>query len=111
MDLGLTDEEFWRLTPRELDALSKRTVARRDREDYQVALLCAVIANTAPRRRKRPFKPEDFLPKRRARTRQTPEQMLRVIEMLNAALGGQDLRGQKEVTLDGSGRGNSKAGS
>ena len=49
--------------------------------------MCAVIANTNRSKRRKPFKPKDFMPAARKR-RQTPEEMFASVKALNKALGG-----------------------
>lgn len=64
-----------------------------ERADLRAAIIASVVANTArdPKRRRRAFKPEEFMP-RFGRQQQTWEQQLSIVEMLNAAFGGRDLR-------------------
>lgn len=64
------------------------------RGDYHAALVAATVANVFRGKGGRPLKPEDFLLRfdgggRRALS---PEEMVRVVEQWNVALGGQDLR-------------------
>ncbi len=70
-----------------------------ERADLRSGIVASTVANAHrdPKKRKRPFKPEDFIPKfepkfERKKGRKTPEQMLRLVEMLNVAFGGKDLR-------------------
>lgn len=50
-------------------------------------------ANRNPKKRSRPYTPKDFMPKFGERPRvQSQEEQLRIVEMLNEAFGGQDLR-------------------
>lgn len=68
------------------------------RGDWQAALVAATVANTSrdPKKRKEPFSPEEFLldwaPEKREPERQTWQEQLRVVQMLNVAFGGRDLR-------------------
>lgn len=94
MQLGLSDEEFWRLSPVQFHLLLKQ---RRDniyQEDYRSALITAMVANTArdPKKQKRPFKPEDFLGQRPRTRVQSWEEQLDIVTMLNTAMGGEDRR-------------------
>lgn len=64
-------------------------------DDRRAALVASVIAevNRDHKKRKRPFKPEDFLGGRRPRTKkQSWQEQLRLVERLNAQFGGKDLR-------------------
>jgi hypothetical protein len=59
--------------------------------DYRTALVCYVIAETHrnPKARRQPFKISDFMPgSKTVIERQTPEQMLTMVKVLNAAFGG-----------------------
>lgn len=86
-DLHLTEEEFWSLTPREFDALRGRFNDSNDWLNYRAALVCSVVANVFRGKNVKPFKPDDFMPKRKTKD-QTPEQILATVELLNAAFGG-----------------------
>ena len=68
-----------------------------ERSDYRAALVCTVIANANrdPAKKKDPFTTDDFMPQTGAKKQspkqskeQTPDQMLAVVRMWNAALGG-----------------------
>lgn len=67
-----------------------------ERADLRAGIVASVVANTArdPKVQRDPFTPQEFMPKFESKepTEQTPEQMLAIVEMLNAAFGGQDLR-------------------
>ena len=93
-DLGLGEDEFWALTIRELNALLERYKSEHDWLNYRAALICSVLANTArdPKRKPRPFIPDDFMPKKE-RKQQTAKQMLTTVKMLNAAFGGNVIEG------------------
>ncbi len=56
-------------------------------------MLASVFANANRSKKRRPFKPEDFIPKwdnpaRWQRAEQSDEDMLRVVRRLNRAMGG-----------------------
>lgn len=99
VDLGLSDEQFWRSTPRVLNALADR-VGRRDRDAWRrSAMVCAVIANANrdPKKRRKAYTESDFIghddsakPKKKS-----PEELLMAAQMANQALGGKDLRGAR----------------
>jgi hypothetical protein len=67
-----------------------------ERADLRAGIVASTVANTArdPKVQRDPFTPQEFMPKFESKdsTEQTPEQMLSIVEMLNAAFGGQDLR-------------------
>lgn len=67
--------------------------------DRRTALLCAVIANSAPRKNAgKKYKVEDFMP-RQKKKHQTEEEMLKTVERLNKMFGGTDTR--KRGGIDG----------
>ena len=88
-DLNLTEEEFWELTLKELNALIERFRSGQDWLNYRAALISSVIANTArdPKRKPTAYVPGDFMPGGEHKS-QTPKQMFATIELLNAAFGG-----------------------
>jgi len=61
------------------------------RDDLRAGMICAVVAN-AHRTKGKAFKPEDFMPEIVKKEEQTWQQQKAVVEMLNAAFGGKDLR-------------------
>ncbi len=64
-----------------------------ERADLRAAIIATTVANAArdPKRRRRPFRPADFMPRFRERGKNWQEQLM-IVEMINAALGGRDLR-------------------
>jgi hypothetical protein len=64
----------------------------------KAGIIASTVANTArnPKKKAKPYQPSDFMPKFHKPKPQTPEEMLRIVEMLNTAWGGRDLRGQKK---------------
>jgi len=101
-DVGLSEEEFWELTPAQYDLLAKRHIdhekgkirleeAKLERSDYQAALICCVLANINRDKKKKPtpYKVDDFMPKVvEEKKKQTPEEQFTIVKMLNAAFGG-----------------------
>jgi len=66
-----------------------------ERADLRAGIIAATIANTArdPKKRRKPFGPDEFMPQFGQRQQGQPwEQQLQIVEMLNKAFGGQDLR-------------------
>ena len=92
-NLRLSEDELLDLTLREYKALSNRFKDAQDWLNYRAALICAVMANMwrDPKKTK-PFKPQDFMPHTETK-RQTPEQMLANVKMLNSAYGGKVIEG------------------
>jgi len=74
---------------REFSALAERHKTKEEWLNYRAGLICSVMANLWRDRKKKvkPFTPQDFMPGVK-RERQTPEQMLATVQMLNAAFGG-----------------------
>lgn len=64
-----------------------------ERDDLRTGIVASTVAETArdTKRRRRPYRPKDFMPQF-DRMQQTWEQQLAVVEMMNRALGGKDLR-------------------
>jgi hypothetical protein len=99
IDLGLSDDEFWRLVPRQYAALLKRRREVNRRADLRAGIVAAVIANAHRGKDSQPFRPKDFMvdpPPAAAPRPQTPAEMLAMVETLNALFGGEDRRGRPE---------------
>jgi hypothetical protein len=93
VDLGLSEPEFWRLSWVQFCALGDRLAAAIRREDHRAGVIGALIANQF--RSKGPYvKPGDLfdLGEGGRGSAMTPEAMLRVAEIANAAMGGRDRR-------------------
>lgn len=99
-DLGLSDEQFWRSTPRVLSAVADR-VRQQDRDAWRrSAMVCAVIANANrdPKRRRKPYTEADFIGRddgAKPKKKKSPDELLMAAQMANQALGGKDLRGAR----------------
>ena len=93
-DLNLTEDEFWGLTLKEFNALIERHRNNHDWLNYRTALICAILANTVrdPKKKIRPFTPEDFMPKKETK-QQTTEQIFATVQMLNTVFGGEVIKG------------------
>jgi len=68
-----------------------------DRADFRSAIVASTVANAFrdPKKRK-PYKPDDFMPKFGREIEPQPwEQQLALVEVLNRAFGGKDLRPQR----------------
>ena len=68
IDLGLTSDAFWALTPAQFQLLWRRHLAREERQDRRFSLLATLYANAHrdEKRRPMPYTIEDFLPRREA---------------------------------------------
>jgi len=64
--------------------------------DIRTGIIASTVANTGrdPKKRRRPFKPSEFVPQWEERQEQGWEEQLRIVERLNAAFRGRDLRGR-----------------
>lgn len=62
MELGLSDAEFYALTPRQLNALILRKEIAEQRPEFMLAQLTACVVNFSQARPKRPSQPRDFMP-------------------------------------------------
>jgi len=96
---GVTAERFWQLTPAELSIEIASWDKRQEMEDYRVGLICAVMAEPYrdAKKHKQPFTPQDFMPLRDQEEAMMPQkqdwqQQLDIVEKLNQAFGGEDLR-------------------
>ena len=62
-DLGLSDEEFWGMTPKEFRVLGDRADYQTALLDYRAGVVASVIANTQGKKSTGdPFTVEDFFP-------------------------------------------------
>lgn len=65
------------------------------RADLRAAIVASTVANAHrnPKKRRRAYSPEGFMPKfGRRKKRSSWQTQLQTVEMLNAAFGGRDLR-------------------
>lgn len=58
----MSEQEFWRATPRTLYWLGQRFRQRQRRQEYFIGLLCSVTANYSYRAPRKPTEPADFMP-------------------------------------------------
>jgi len=72
---------------KELKALSDRYTDEQNWLNYRSASICTVMANAWRGPKSRAFTLEDFMPKYESK-KQTPEQMLAAVRLLNSAYGG-----------------------
>lgn len=94
-DLGLTNEQWRRLTLLQYDALVKRLSNKIELNNNRIAKLSAVIYNANGVQKKGVknyhWQPKDFLSKVEGK-RQPWQEQLKLAEMLNKAFGGIDNR-------------------
>lgn len=77
-DLGLSEQEFWELTPAQFDSLNERHVLHKQVEDYRAGLIASILCNIHRKEGDTPLEPADFfgnLP-RSGKREMTPEQIL-----------------------------------
>jgi len=80
-DLGVSDEEFWRLPERRLRALFRRQEQQAKREDWRFAWLGAVMVNVLGGSKK-PVEPGDLMPWLEEKKKvSTTEEMLRMLKV------------------------------
>ena len=92
-DLHLTEKEFWALTPAEFFALTGRLSLQKRWGDFRAGIIAATIANVNRGKKKKAYKPADFMPKEESRgEKKTWQEQLTWVEMINAALYGKDER-------------------
>jgi len=68
-----------------------------DWSTYFGAVTAAIYNTMRSKRSDRVWKPEDFFPGFYEKATQTTEEQIAIVEMLNYAFGGKDLRGNKET--------------
>ena len=88
--LGIKPDEFWDMIPSEFVDfyISRVDFIQKEhrRMDWRFGMLASVIVNTTPRKNKKTFKPEDFMPKEKKQ--QTTDEMLATVKMLQKMYGG-----------------------
>lgn len=90
LEAGLSQADFWALSPRDLYWLSRQLELREERENRRTALLCAVIANGLLKRQDgRPFEIDDFMPQRPRRERVDPDTLAAKARAITWLLGGE----------------------
>lgn len=75
------------MTPREFEALAARKKIEREGDDYRTAAIICATYNVWRDAKTEPLTPEDIMGKKK-KEKQTPEDMLRVVENLHAMFGG-----------------------
>ena len=67
-----------------------------ERNDFHAGLICATLANIHrdTKKQRKPYVPADFMPtgeRKKPNKKQTAEQMLHMVKMINAAYGGETI--------------------
>ena len=94
-DLHLSDAEYENITLQEFNALCQRRQQEIEHHDFMLAQLCCLMANLWSD--KHDFKPEDFMPRKAESSKeQTPEEMLAVIQYVDAAMQGKRIKNNGE---------------
>lgn len=92
-DLHLSSAEFWHSTPRALDALMRQARRAEQRAWQRAAIVAATVANVFRGKGQRALGLDDFMPTSLVtRQRQTWQEQLALVETLNKAFGGRDVR-------------------
>ena len=74
-DLGLSEQEFYSITPRQLDALAKRKEYETRHTELLFAQLTSYLINFSTVRPKEPVKPADFMPSEWAKEKPQPKRV------------------------------------
>lgn len=61
-DFGLTEDQFWRLTPAKFFYLSRRLEAKNEMDDFRMAYVISTIVNVNRKKGKKAMTPKDFMP-------------------------------------------------
>lgn len=90
VQLGLSDEEFFDLTPLQLSYLTERYEHERESLDFRAGVIASTVANCHRKKGKKAFKPKDFMPDYgdAPKKQQGPNQMRMMAMMLNTMYGG-----------------------
>lgn len=94
VDLGWVSEEFLDSTPRMFRVAHDRYEANQAHEDFRAGIIASVVANVNRADKSKPLTPADFFPSLKAYTeipKQTWQQQLDIVKMLNAAFGGRKI--------------------
>lgn len=91
----MSEDEFWGLTLRELNALLHRRRAALRRAEFYPAQIAAILANAHRDPKRPPLHVEDFMLDAPARPQQTPEDHKRIAKMLCLAFGGEWTEGSE----------------
>ena len=82
------DDEFWSLTPREFDALTRAWGQKQKRLDSRFGLVAAILANVNRRKGSKRWKVSDFVGKYTDERPRTDEEVWGKVDTAMRALGG-----------------------
>jgi hypothetical protein len=93
VELHLSDERFFALTPVEFASLVRRLEVVAQTEDYRSAMIACILANQHRGKNKKPYKITDFMPKRDVgevgkSRRQTVDEQIAIAKAVTKAFGG-----------------------
>jgi hypothetical protein len=93
-DLGRSEAEFWRWTPRQFFRLVRRHEEAQRRQDFRAGIIVATMANLHAPRKGNPWQPWEFMPglPQPVTREQTPEEQAAALLLLAAAFGAKDER-------------------
>jgi hypothetical protein len=91
--LGLTDEEFWELTPAQFEALNNRHLVHQQMSDYRAGLIASILCNVNRKEGTKPLTASDFfssLPsaEKRIMTGEEIKQQAKLVTMMLEARAG-----------------------
>lgn len=66
-----------------------------ERDDLRMGVISSTIANVNRSKNSKVYKPQDFIPKFGEQHRQTWQQQLKAVEVINQIFHGEDLRKEK----------------
>lgn len=77
------------MTLAQFNALRKRYDDKEEWLNYRSAQICAIVANTIPRKSSsRTFTAKDFMPQKAEESRMSNEEMFNMVRFINKSLGG-----------------------
>jgi hypothetical protein len=89
-DFGLSESQFWDLTPAKFSALFDRVIENKREAFLRSGIIASTIANVNRGKGKSPYKPEDFMPKFDGgkHKEMTADQMKHMAMVITKAFGG-----------------------
>lgn len=104
--LGLSEEEFFDLTPLQFTYLTERYEQERESLDFRAGVIAATVANCNRKKGSKAFKATDFMPNYQVQQEKGPNQMKMMAMTLNAMYGG-TFNGEPTKKVKHGGTGNS----
>lgn len=96
VELGMSAEEFWQLTPRQFAALLARKREQREYHELLMGVLASTVANYSFGAPKKPRVPTDFMPSQAGKKPAEKPKRVRtatVVDQVRAIFGGMAARG------------------